>query len=333
MQAKLLTALTALSLTLSACGGSEGGIASTPAPIPAPTPTPTPSPTTTPTAWTPPVSVAVTPTETFSALTISTATQQAAGAAAHTANSSDSSGMVGIGRDAQGGYSLTVPWLEASTLGINAIGRRFDFQAASQNTTGSGYANGTYYVRQSNSSTNAYDHSLEVSPSTDPNVKVATLISCNLPGAESCNNEWSRTFVVFGNATPFAEIPLTGTAGYSGSFGASDMQDLAGLGGKIDLQVDFSTKGVTGTLNSITAYEGYSMNGSQGPLPNFTLAGQLGTNGLLGGTLTPSGDFGFGMGGWQAGFFGPNAVSIGGTMYFDVGASGTYTGTFSATKN
>jgi hypothetical protein len=322
-----------LSILLAACGGSDGGgLASAPAPIPAPTPTPTP----TPAAWQPPVSAPVTPIETFTALSVSTATQSGPGNAPYTATSSGSSGQVAIGRDASGGYSLTVPWLEYSTLGINAIARRFDFQGASQSPSGSGYAAGTYYVRQSQTSAAGYDHSLEVSQVANGHVNVATLITCNLPGAEGCTgSDWSRTFVVFGQSTPLAEIPLTGTAGYSGNFSALDTQGGAGLDGLIALQVDFASKGVTGSLNNISGWEGYTWNGSSGPVSDYTIVGQLGSGGFLVGNLTPSVNPSYGAGSWQASLFGPNAAAMGGALQFDAsgGLYAPYTGTFTATKN
>lgn len=320
----------ALSLGTCACGGGgsgSGGIASTPVPVPSPTPTPTQgagfTPTVTPTETLPGTTAAIQPIGTTGVEEILDATR------------------VSIGRDASGNYLITLPVATGQTTGLSqGFLRKFEFLAANRTTTASGaqqFANGR-------------------SGSIFPNEKSALTI---LPARTAANplnyvNFASLTLtladtlefgdpaipgqnaMVFGERTVAGDVPLAGSASYTGTFATSfgssgffvscpDCDGTAGggiaragqLSGDLRFSVSFADKSVSGSFTNIsdsTGWFSYTSTDANHRIADMALSGSFSPDGTLSGTIASTSVTPFTGGIWNGMFFGPQAAEVGGSM-------------------
>jgi len=91
------------------------------------------------------------------------------------------------------------------------------------------------------------------------------------------------------------------------------------LTGNANLQVNFGSNGITGSLDNIV--------GTSSPFPDITLSGSFSGNQITGTAVNAlmTGDF-------VARFFGPNAEEIGGTVSMSNDAVGAMSGAFAAKR-
>jgi C-lobe and N-lobe beta barrels of Tf-binding protein B len=345
-------AVLALSLVTCACGGgsSGGSVASAPAPVPSPTPSPTQSPGFTPT---------VTPTETLAGTTAARAIISQSGEHEEILDAS----RVSIGRDASGNYLITLPVITGQTVGMSeGFLRRFEFLAANRTVTASG----------------AQQFALGRSGSIFPNEKSLLTI---LPARTAANPLNYMNFaslqlsladevgfgdpaipngnaIVFGTRTAASDIPLTGSAGYSGTFATSyanrgvfvcdpvvcdgtaggGLATFGQLAGDLRLTVNFADKGISGSLSNITDSTGwfsYTATDANHLLANLAMTGAFLADGTLSGTFAAAPGTPFTGGIWNGMFFGPQAVEVGGSMILraNLGATTEYAGWFGGKKD
>jgi len=316
-----------MALPLAACGGgSSGGLTSAPLPVPdrGPTPTPTPA--------LPPVSAPVTPTTSFPAVAVveSIGPGDAKGLNQSTKLLSES--QITIGRDAAGGYSITLPVPTLRNGAWADVVRTINFAA---DTAASGKPE--FVARQTAASTTAGGDN-----TFDPDSrwglqygKFATLTLCNTASGIGCTSEdGAFAQIAYGAATPIAEIPPSGSASYKGGFQAYDFGGDTGLYGAILLHLDFASRAVTGSLSDVSAWldDGFSARSS--PLAEFALEGQLANNGFLSGTAKQAPSPQAYRATWSAGLFGPAAAEVAGVIRVEQPSSPFWmaTGSFGAIK-
>lgn len=319
-----------LVLTLAACGGGgSGSIASAPPPVSTSPPSsslaPTLAPSGVPRA---PVSSPVTPTESFTSLAASVG--QSVGALAGPDQTT-------IGRDASGGYTITL-LLNSQTAngGYQLVDRKVEFSA---NTLESQTGERKVFVALQSPASPARinDSILYIYDGANFNnaglqyVDFGELLTCNTASGMGCTDfTWpGRAFFVFGDATPVGEIPLLGTAGYSGH-----LNGYSGLGGDVALSVNFASQAISGGFSRMAYLVGDQAGGFESfAIPDLGLSGRINAGGALSGTLTSGGDLAAPAGQWNARFFGPGAVEIGGAFLIaDIGGAPA-PGVFGLRKN
>ena len=126
-----------------------------------------------------------------------------------------------------------------------------------------------------------------------------------------------------GNETPLANIPVSGSATYTGytiGMGATGT-DLFALRGSITIDADFAALDVTSTISGISTL---NMNNISGSLPNLT-----GSGAMVGNDFTTSLSGGGLNGGLTGAFYGTNADETAGTWRVTGGAT-TAVGSFAA---
>lgn len=299
-----------LTFPLAACGGGGGGeVASLPPPPPTP-----------PGVARAPVSAPVMPTETFTSL---------AASVGRTVNSHGSFGpyvaaLAGpnqtvIGRDAAGGYAITLPLYSQTADGSSQIvDRKVEFSADTLEAT---VGQKLYKTIQSPKSSAAnYDSILYIYEGRGANyfgdvglehVSFGQLQTCNTATGTGCNVEsavYGAAYFTFGDATQGGEIPLSGTAGYSGK-----LYGFVELSGDVSLSINFASQSVSGAFTNMKS------NGENGPVPiaDLDLSGSIGTGGTLSGTLASGSNPATQAGQWNAAFFGPAASEIGGAFLIE----------------
>lgn len=325
---------------LAACGdaGSGAGIASAPVPVTAPVPAPTPTPTPTPT------SIQVYSGASGSALAVTTASQtfdpgETGPSGPLAPNASNWGDSLRIARDSTGGYSIDLSMPEANTVFAGeAVSKHFDFPISSQTSTNSQGTTAEFVTHASGNG--SWDGTLNLDlagPGKGRSyVNMATLTACNANPFSGCTpDNFARSFMVFGVTTPLAEIPLAGSAGYSGTFQlpAKNGNDL--IEGTIGLSVNFANHAISGSLTKLAFSIDAGFNGAVVAEPDIALIGTISSNGFLSGTLAPGTDAKVASGSWAANFFGPNAAEVGGTMLLTMkpGFADTYfAGTFAGKK-
>lgn len=147
--------------------------------------------------------------------------------------------------------------------------------------------------------------------------------------------EQYRGFFYAGRETPVAEVPAQGTATYVGATIGQGLgaQGLARLHGALSLDVDFATNAVTGSLSGIVATYLAPTNASTTfdfSSVDITATRAPGTSTFSGTTAAQPGAGGTATGTVQGGFFGPQALEVGGTWNVDNGtvkAWGSFGGT------
>lgn len=323
-------AVLALCLVTCACGGgsSSGSVASAPVPAPSPTPIPTPTPTQSP-GFTP----TVVPTEILPGTTAAHAIIKNTG---HE-EILDSS-RVSIGRDASGNYLVTLPVVTGQTTGLSeGFLRRFEFLAANRTIRASG-AQQYGWGRSGSIFPNEQSALIVLPARTAANplnyVNFASLV-ITLDGEEMLFGDPaipSQNAIAFGPRTAVSEIPLTGSASYSGTFATSFADrgfsvssgdgeayccNPAGqLSGDLHLAVNFADRGIAGSLSNITDSTGwftYTSTDVHHRLADFSMTGTFTPDGALSGILAAPGTPFFG-GSWKGAFFGPLAAEVGGSL-------------------
>ncbi len=242
---------------------------------------------------------------------------------------------------------MTLPVPTATAAGLSNTIRTLEFAANTRYVDPAKPSTTFFAARQDATSTTASgDRTLELSGVPGnvqtlalPNIafsylKFATLEACNTASGTGCgfigNTPPFRAQIVLGQGTAISEIPVLGSANYSGIFGLSSGR--IEVGGNISLLVDFASLGVTGSMTQIQTFDSScDFAKCDGTLPDFSLAGQVGSNGQLGGSVTPGAGAGYGVGTWAGAFFGPNVAELGGTMLFP--GSTALIGTFGTIKN
>lgn len=126
----------------------------------------------------------------------------------------------------------------------------------------------------------------------------------------------------FGLMTPADNIPLTGTANFSGFMAGTFISKDYGpdsLTGDANLYVNFGSNFISGSLNNIV--------GLYAPFPDITMSGSFSGNQITGTAVSTSmtGDF-------VARFFGPNAEEIGGTVAMSNDDLAAMSGAFAAKR-
>lgn len=321
----------ALCLLSCACGGSGGGsigtLASAPAPAPSPTPTPTPSPGFIPT---------VTPTETLSG---TTATTQPIGTTG-TEEVLDAS-RVSIGRDVAGNYLITLPVATGQNIGLSqGFQRKFEFLAANRTTTASGAQQ--YTLGRSGSILPNEKSFLTILPAgTAANplkyVNFASLLVTLTEGGFGDPPIPVHNVIAFGDRTLVSDLPLTGSASYSGTFATTyssrgfsvaappESDNTAGggfatagqLSGDLRMSVNFADKGISGSLANIsdsTQWFAYADTDFNHRLADLAMTGTFATDGTISGTIAPAAGTPFTGGIWNGMFFGPQAAEVGGSL-------------------
>lgn len=334
MKPNLFVAGCTLALLLSGCGdGGGGGVASASAPLPSPAPSPTPTPTPTPTqpaGFTP----TVTPTETLPGTTASVSPN----GGPRVEEILDSS-RVAIGRDAAGNYLITVPVSTGQATGLSeGFLRRFEFLAANRTTTASGMQQ--YSLGRSGSIFPNEKSFLTVLPAgtaANPlaHVNFAYLVAC-INDACSAADSPGGNIIAFGNRTVSDDIPVSGSASYTGAFATSfgpgysagvppESDNTAGggfdtagqLAGTARLTVSFADKGVTGSLSNIsdsTGWFSYTAEDVNHRIADFAMTGSFDAAGTLSGTIAAPAGTTFTGGNWVGMFFGPQAAEVGGSL-------------------
>ena len=327
-----ISILIGLGAAVAGCSDGGGGVASIPAPPPSPASSPSPIPN-----WIPApprttsdspsgnygvnaaVSDPVTPTQAFFALGVSQGRSTGAPVIKPL-----SSSEIAIGRDDTGGYTITVPVETVGASGqIAPTIRRLLFAENTRLGTPVLPALGYYAARQDASTTSdpLGDRRLTLTnPGGFSFITFAEIDVCNTSTSTGCGvSLWSsgRISLVYGQATPIAEIPLTGSANYHGSLKLPTI-GYASIGyatifGDLDLSLDFAARSASGTVTNLVQ-PGDNCCFSDIPLPDMGLSGSLGQEGALNGNVVTTANSPFAGGTWTSQFFGPNAAELGGTM-------------------
>jgi hypothetical protein len=228
---------------------------------------------------------------------------------------------VSIGRDADGGYTITVP-VETKTEspGINPAVRTLLFAANTRFSTPALPKLAYYAARQDASSTGEKggDRYLTLSnPDGFAHMTFAEISLCNTSSGKGCGVPLGspvpgKIMLVFGQATPLADVPLGGSASYHGLFDLAAM-DGDRLSGNLMISLDFGQRTATGSLTHVERYwNACDAQGCVMPYSDIGLTGSLATDGTLGGTVTPSSEITSGT--WSGRFFGPGSAELGGSM-------------------
>lgn len=137
---------------------------------------------------------------------------------------------------------------------------------------------------------------------------------------------------VFGQPTPIADIPLSGSAGYTGEVSASNAPGSVVIDGKASLSIDFGTIAVSGSHFSLTRYVDDGWSAQTFALPDYTVAGTLRPDGNLTGSLVPNANAdGWINGQWSGSLYGPGAAENRGLP--NSGSGAPFFGTLAARRN
>lgn len=328
--------LLAATLVLSACGGGDGGgLASTPAPLPTPSPSPSPKPSGTgiPAATTydlengvkAAVSNAVIPTRSLPMHAVIAHARGTAGNLGEAVVWPAYGNAISIGRDDHDGYVIELPLIEFLTyFDGEAVGATRTSFAANTRFSYPGEHRETYAARATAQSTNARgDNRLFLDHSRLNYATFGHVASCRVASASECTQPSEQQFAafVFGQVTPAGEIPLSGSAGYSGRFEAADANGSelfpsVNIAGDARLSIDFARTAVAGQLFNIRGHQDDALtSGRFFALPDYVVDGALKPGGLLEGRLLPAANSdGWIAGAWSASFYGPAAAEIGAVL-------------------
>lgn len=345
MKPSVLPGLSGLFLCLTACGdgGGSSSVASTPAPAPSPTPTPASSQALTP---------SFTPSETLAGATATVRPVGNTGAVDLLDASS-----VSIARDSTGNYFITLPML-IPTLTDQASGssqsmeRRFEFLASNRTTTASGAQQ--YVLGRSNNLWGNEKSFLTVLPAKTAANPLSYLNFASLvftfadtvgPADPSVPG---GSVLVFGDRTVQGDLPLSGTASYTGTFATSyasrafsvscpECDGTSGggfatagqLAGNMRLSVNFADKSVSGSLSNIadsTGWFSYGNSDLNHRIADLAMTGSFNSGGTFSGAIAASANTPFTGGSWNGMFFGPQAAELGGSMVLRASIFGLPTG-------
>ena len=313
---------------LSACGGSEGGGTTLASAPPPPVPSPSPSVTSTAafgavTTWSEAagvnaaVSDPVTPVQTLPTHAV-------------ISQGGRTSGGLGqpvvwgatIGSDDRGGYVVELPLIEFLTyFDGEAVGSvKAVFGANTRYAPGLSY-NAFYAARANAESKNGPgDYRLVLDPTRLTYATFGRVQICRNVAASDCADPLGQSFefaeIVFGQVTPPGEIPLSGTASYSGGIKAETVDLDVAVDGKARLDVNFATASVSGSLSDLTVRQDYEpITSGHYLLPTYAVSGTLKPGGLLAGKLLPDANpNGWTEGQWSGSFYGPAAAEIGAVL-------------------
>ena len=324
-----------LILILAACGGGGGSsIASAPPPVAvAPTtPSPTPAPASVPAATTydaaanyvnVAVSDSVIPTQSFSIHAVISHVGSTVGSLGEAVVWASNGNNISIGRDDWGGYVLEMPLIEFLTsFDGEAVGvRRPSFAANTRYSISGGSPNFEHYAaRASAQSTNRVgDNRLLLDRSRLTYATFGTVEFCRDAAASECVDPSRKQYAefIFGQVTPAGQIPLSGTASFSGGFDASDAQGIVySIAGNAHLDIDFARTAVSGLLSNIRGhFDDALTSGSNFALPDYAVDGALRPGGLLEGRLLPAANAdGWIAGSWSGSLYGPGAAEVGAVL-------------------
>lgn len=248
-----------------------------------------------------------------------------------------------ISRDDQGGYIVELPLIEFETYFDGEVVSRIKPTFAG-NTRYSIPQDGPgllhYAARASTQSTNRTgDNLLNLDQSRLAYATFGSIQLCRNPGASDCADALGRGFqyadFVFGQPTPVADIPLSGSAGYSGSVSASNSPGSVTIDGKASLSIEFGTTAVSGSLSSLTKYVDDGWSAQTIALPDYVVAGTLKPDGGLAGSLVPNANADDWINGqWSGSLYGPGAAEIGAVLSLpNSGYSAPFIGTLAAKRN
>lgn len=335
MRSATCISLSITALMLSACGGGSGGSVASAPPPPAPAPSPSPSPTPAP----PPASTTyssadgvnaavsdpVTPTQSFAALGTTSAPDKVRMVAAS---------EITIGRDSNGGYAITVPVVTAN--GSEAV-RTLQFAANTRYVDPQFNPDGTSFAARQDASSTARsgDRVLYLAGTGGfAHLTLAEMNLCNSASGTGCvgGSSPAKLMLVFGQATPLADIPVSGSASYGGRF--TTFSGSENLAGNMLISVDFASRGLSGKLTDVGTFDSSCDTViCSASFADFGLTGMIAANGSLSGTIAPPAETRFSDGTWTGLFFGPAAAELGGSMLIDAnGGAATYAGVFGAKK-
>lgn len=300
--------LLVMALTLAACGGGGGeGVASTPPPPPPPAPSGPPM----------PVSSPVTPKESFTAIAASTGLGPSTSPIGVLAGPD----KVTVGRDASGGYTITLPIYREHTS-AGDVHRIEDTKVEFSINTLFSENDESKTFRASKSATDNSINELIIHKTGSNIGKVGLqyvnfgeFFECGIYcGSEIFND--TRAFFVFGNETPTNDIPLSGSASYAGNL-AAHLQHQYPLVGDVNFSVNFVSRNVSGAFTNMTYVFADVGGASDVSVPDLGLSGKIDAGGTLSGVLTTNDDSPVQAGEWKAAFFGPGAKEIGGAFLID----------------
>lgn len=250
--------LASATLVLAACGGGSGGqITSVPPPVPSPspTPTPTPSPTPTPPAFQP-VAATILPEPLSNPNLVVVGKGWQHDYVPNTAGSSnlrDADSFSITYDQASKTYQVTVPVAGSGTLMRTGNYGTFPFDSASGHggTTASPPLPGFPAEPSNRNPTDYCCESLSVSAADQPQspYRHVSFVDFYAPGPAGSNTIAYGTFA-FGQPTKPGEVPLTGTARYSGDVFGHFAGDAGAtwLDGKARFDFDFASALLSGDL-------------------------------------------------------------------------------------